>query len=118
MILLAIHVGHPTVAAKVVDAIDRVAKDRTWPALLDDLVEGRVEGVMCTEREKSEIAAVASKLARVSKRVPEEPRGLSILGSPRSLLLLRLAPHRAHRPSRRRTPNEHLDEVRPLTPPG
>ena len=40
-----------------------------------------------------------------------QPRGLSILGSPRSLLLLRLAPHRAHRPSRRRTPNEHLDEV-------
>jgi len=71
-ILLAIHVGHPTIAARVIDALDRAPDDGSWPDLLEALAGGRVAGVVCSEREKREIDAVASTLRRIGDRMPAE----------------------------------------------
>lgn len=72
LILLAIHVGHPTVAAKVVRAIERAAKDCNWPKLLEQLEMGTCDGVVYEARERSEFGGIAATLATIGERVPTE----------------------------------------------
>jgi hypothetical protein len=69
-ILLAIHVGHPAIAAKLIQAVERAPKDGTWPKLLADLEAGRFDGVVLDARERSEIAAIAAKLSDLGERMP------------------------------------------------
>lgn len=71
LILLAIQVGHPTVAAKVVEALTlELDGSLTWPQLLSDLAGGRVKGVESSRQERLEIAIVAAKVAGIGGRVP------------------------------------------------
>jgi hypothetical protein len=56
----------------VADAIERAAASTSWPDVLDNLAQGRVPGLVCSEREKSEIAAVAAKLTPIGQHVPAE----------------------------------------------
>jgi hypothetical protein len=71
-ILLAIQVGHPGVAARVIHALSRAKAADTWAVVLESLRQGRIDGVVCTDREKMEISDIASKLTQIGAHVPSE----------------------------------------------
>jgi KAP family P-loop domain/TIR domain len=72
LVLLAIHVGHPTVAAKVTQAIETAKKSLQWPALMAQLAAGKCDSVTCTTSEREEIAAIVNKLEAIGAPVPTE----------------------------------------------
>jgi hypothetical protein len=72
LVLLAVHVGHPKVASKLIQALETAAEDGTWARLLDDLEKGRCEAVPCSEPERNEIGRISAKLARLGGQIPDE----------------------------------------------
>jgi hypothetical protein len=72
LILLAIQVGHPSVAAKLVDALSFVSVEGTWPELLIALAEGRMQDIQTTPQERNEISIVAAKVTKIGSRVPRK----------------------------------------------
>jgi len=70
LLLLAIHVGHPRVAAKMTQAI-QTADGHTWMQLLEQLEKGKCESVPCNDNEREEFAAIVTKLKAIDAVPPD-----------------------------------------------
>jgi hypothetical protein len=69
--LLAILVGHPNVASKIVEALERSGSNGIWMELLDNLADARPGLVACSAREREEVREVAAKLREANVPAPE-----------------------------------------------